>query len=291
MKDKIKNFTYTSIAIILVVLFGYISLKESYSKENPVISKDLIVEFIDVGQGDCIFISSNNHHMLIDGGNNADGKKITKYLEEKGVKELDYVVSTHPHEDHIGGLDNILKAIPTKKVIMPDLVTTTKTFEEVIAVIEEQEISLVIPEIGTKYYLGDSIIEVIYLDDNEEDFNESSIVLKLTYKEVSFLFTGDSTTESEKYYLDKDIDVDVLKVAHHGSKYSTSNELLDKVTPEFAIISLATDNDYYYPHIATINRLKDHGAKIYQTNELGTIIVESDGININIDNKKTDTNG
>lgn len=288
---KASGFIYTIIVFILVGLFGYLSLKESYSKEHPVISKDLIVEFIDVGQGDCIFISSNNHHMLIDGGNNADGKKITKYLQDKGVKELDLVVSTHPHEDHIGGLDNVLKEIPTKKVIMPDLVTTTRTFEEVIDVIEEKEIPLVIPDIGDKFYLGDSVIEVIYLDDNEEDFNESSIVLKLTYKKVSFLFTGDSTTESEKKYLDKDINVDVLKVSHHGSKYSTSNEFLDKVTPEYAIISLATENDYYYPHIAVINRLNNHGAKIYQTNELGTIIVESDGININIDHKKTDTNG
>ncbi len=288
---NLKNLLYTIVVFILVGLFGYLSLKESYSKEHPVISTDLIVEFIDVGQADCIFISSNNHHMLIDGGNNNDGKKVAKYLEEKGVKELDLVVSTHPHEDHIGGLDNVLKIIPTKKVLMPDLVTTTKTFEEVIDVIEEKEISLVIPEIGDKYYLGDSVIEIIYIDNNEEDFNESSIVLKLTYKDVSFLFTGDSTTESEKHYLDKDIDVDVLKVAHHGSKYSTSNEFLDKVTPEFAIISLATENDYYYPHIATINRLKEHGAKIYQTNELGTIIVESDGTNINIDHKKTDTNG
>ena len=288
---NLKSILYTIVVFILVCLFGYLSLKESYSKEHPVISKDLIVEFIDVGQGDCIFISSNNHHMLIDGGNNADGKKITKYLQDKGVKELDLVVSTHPHEDHIGGLDNVLKEIPTKKVIMPDLVTTTRTFEEVIDVIEEKEIPLVIPDIGDKFYLGDSVIEVIYLDDNEEDFNESSIVLKLTYKKVSFLFTGDSTTESEKKYLDKDINVDVLKVSHHGSKYSTSNEFLDKVTPEYAIISLATENDYYYPHIAVINRLNNHGAKIYQTNELGTIIVESDGTNINIDYEKTDTNG
>ncbi len=288
---KVSRIFYTIIAFILVILFGYLSLNESYSKEHPVISTDLIVEFIDVGQGDCIFISSNNHHMLIDGGNNADGKKITTYLEDKGVKELDYVVSTHPHEDHIGGLDNVLKAIPTKKVLMPDIITTTRTFEEVIDVIEQKEIPLVVPKIGDKYKLGDSLIEVIYINNNEEDLNESSIVLKLTYKDVSFLFTADSTSESEKKYLDKDIDVDVLKVAHHGSKYSTSDEFLDRATPEFAIISLATENDYYYPHIATINRLKNHGAKIYQTNELGTIIVESDGTNINITHKKTNTNG
>ena len=288
---KVKNIFYTSVAIILAILFGYLSLKDSYSKEHPIISEDLLVEFIDVGQADCIFISSNNHNMLIDAGNNNDGNKLVKYFQEKGVDTFDIVVSTHPHEDHIGGIDNILKSFKINKVLMPDLVTTTRTFEEVIDVIEEKNLNMVTPKIGDKYHLGDSVIEVIYLDNNEEDFNESSIVLKLTYKDVSFLFTGDSTTESESKYLDKDIKADVLKVAHHASKYSTSNAFLDKVNPKYAIISLAKENDYYYPHIATIKRLESHGAKIYQTSELGTIIVKSDGTNIEISNKKTNTNG
>ena len=289
--NKIKNIFYTSIALILALFFGYLATRESYSKEHPVISEDLLVEFIDVGQGDCIFISSNNHNMLIDAGNNADGKKLVKYFQDKGVESFDLVVSTHPHEDHMGGLDNILKSFKTNEIIMPDITTTTKTFEDVVNVIEEKNLNLVIPSIGAKYSLGDSVIEVIYLDDNEDDLNESSIVLKLTYKNVTFLFTGDSTIDSESHYLDKDIKADVLKVAHHGSKYSTSNSLLDKVQPEFAIISLAKDNDYYYPHEATIKRLKNHNSKIYLTSELGTIIVKSDGTNIEISNKKTNTNG
>ena len=129
---KLKNFLYSFVAIILVILFGYLSLKDSYSKEHPIISEDLLVEFIDVGQGDCIFISSNNRHMLIDAGNNADGKKLVKYFQDKGVESFDIVVSTHPHEDHMGGLDNILKSFNVNKVLMPDLTTTTRTFEEVV---------------------------------------------------------------------------------------------------------------------------------------------------------------
>lgn len=264
---------------------------ESTKKNNIILDKDFMVLFIDVGQADSILIKSQDEYMLIDAGNNADGPKLVNFFNELSIKEFKYVVGTHAHEDHIGGMDNIIKNFKVKNFYMPNATTTTQTFLEILEQLEKKKIAFKTPNIGTKLKLGESNIEIIYVGENEEDLNDTSIIIKVTYKNTSFLFTGDTTSNVEKEILDKEIESDVLKVAHHGSKYSSSASFLNKVKPKYAIISCGKNNDYGHPHDVILKKLKKLKTNIYRTDKLGTIIVISDGKNITIKNAKTDTNG
>ena len=285
---KIQNIATTIIIIIgLVVTLYYVS--KEVKRENTV--ANLEVQFIDVGQADCILIRNNGHNMLIDAGNNKDGKLLVKYLKDLKITEFDYVIGTHPHEDHIGGLDNIINSFDIKHLMMPDVTTNTKTFEEVLDAAEKKKLQIEIPVIDDTFTMGDLKFTVIYTGTNEEDLNSNSIILRMDYKNNSYLFTADTTGDVEKTLLDKNIDVDIYQVAHHGSVYSNTYEFLEKVTPEYAFIQLGKDNEYYYPHIKAINRIKKHTDKIYMTSELGTIIIKDDGDNIEVINKNTNTDG
>ncbi len=261
--------------------------------EKSIEQKDFGVEvyFMDVGQADSILIKNEDKYMLIDAGNNEDGLLLVDYLKSLNVKKFDYVFGTHAHEDHIGGMDDIINNFAIDYFYMPDVITTTKTFEDVLDALESKNIYFDTPKIGDKINFGDAIIDVLYVGESEDDLNSSSIVLKLTYGNVSFLFTGDATSEVEKALLNSDIASDVLKVAHHGSKYSTTLNFLKKVNPSYAVISVGKNNSYNHPGKEIIERLSNLGIKIYRTDELSTIIFKTDGNNIYIENIKTNTNG
>ena len=251
----------------------------------------LKVSFLDVGQADSILINANNKYMLIDSGNNEDGEKLVTYLKSLGVEKFDYVVGTHAHEDHIGGMDNIIDSFDIGTFYMPDVITTTKTFEDVLDSLEKKNLNFDTPQIGSTFDLGKAKIETIYVGKDSKNLNDSSIILKLTYGNVSFLFTGDTESDVEKTLLNKDIESDVLKVAHHGSNTSSSSAFLKKVNPKYAIISVGAGNSYGHPKSVILDRLEKLGTKIYRTDELGTIIVTTDGEKIEVSNIKTDTNG
>ena len=301
-RRKKKRITILDILLVILIVGIYIYTQfdlPSFSidsilptKETQEVSSNLEIYFLDVGQADCILIINNGHNMLIDAGNNVDGTKIVKYLKnELHISKFDYVVGTHPHEDHIGGLDNVIKNFEIDTIYMPDVTTTLKTFEDVIKAIEKKKYQITIPKIGETFTLGEAKGTIIYTGTNEEDLNSSSIIIRLDFGSTSYLFTGDTTSEIENQILNKNIDVDVLKVAHHGSSKSTSTAFLKKVTPQYAIIQCGKDNDYHHPHTSTLNRIKKFTKDIYVTKDLGTIKLTSDGTNINITNFQTDTDG
>ncbi len=262
-------------------------------KEVVSLDDDLYVYFIDVGQADSILISNKNENMLIDAGNNEDGNLLVSYLKSLNVSEIKYLVGTHPHEDHIGGMDDIINNFKIDKYYMPNEVATTKTFEDVLDALENNNLKYTTPKVNDTFFLGDSLIRVVSVLENTSDLNDSSIVLRLTYGNNSFLFTGDATKKIENEILSNGINVksDVLKVAHHGSDYSSSDSFLKAVNPKFAVISVGKNNTYNHPNAITLSKLEALNTKVYRTDIDGTIIMKSDGNNISVQTIKTNTNG
>ena len=270
-------------------------IKETVNSINDSIklktNGNLNVYYFDVGQGDAILLENNNQFMMIDAGNNADGELLVSYLKELGVRKLQYLIATHAHEDHIGGIDDIINNFEILNFYMSDVVTTTKTFEDVVIALENKSLTLNVPKVGELFVFGGVKFEVIYIGDDDSDLNDTSICIRGLYGENSFIFMGDASSAVEKKILSSNIDSDVLKVGHHGSRYSTSVNFLNKVTPSYAIISVGRSNNYNHPHSPTLTKLKDIGAKVYRTDKDGTILVSSDGENITVKTIKTNIDG
>ncbi len=259
----------------------------SDTQESDILS----IYYLDVGQADSMLITYQDKDILIDAGNNEDGPKLVNYFKSLNITKFDYVFGTHPHEDHIGGMDDIINNFEINNFYMPDVVTTTKTFEDILNSMEEKNLQFKTPNIDDEYKIGDIKLKVLYVGKESNDLNDTSIVLKLTYKDTSYLFTGDATKKVENKLLTKDIESDVLKVGHHGSQYSTSNEFLEKVNPKYAIIEVGKNNIYKHPKEVTLTKLDNMKIKYYRTDMDGTILLKSDGENISFEKLQTDTNG
>lgn len=249
---------------------------------------NLEMYFIDVGQADCILSKlPNGQVMLIDGGNNEDGEYLVNLFKNMGISKIDYLIGTHPHEDHIGGLDNIVRDFDIGKVYMPNKYTDTKTFEYLIEAIENKQLKITKPVSGDYIYNTDDLKIRILAPISAEysNLNDYSICIRMDYKDSSFLLTGDAEKKVEDEILAKnyDIDVDVFKAGHHGSTTSNSNKFLNKVTPEYTIISVGTENEYGHPHDEILATLQQRGSKVFRTDLNGTIKVTTDGKNIKVE--------
>lgn len=286
---RLKQFILPIIVLSLLVLSGCSKIETAPLKSSTVPKGILQVHFLDVGQADsALIISSSGESILIDGGNNDDGPEVVSYLKSYGVKELSAIVATHPHEDHIGGLDSVLQSIPTKSVYMPNASAKSKTFEDFIAAVNSSGAKKVQAKAGVS--LNTSDITGLFLAPNNnsyEELNNYSAVLKVTYGKVSFLFEGDAEDISEAEMLQngQNLKSTVLKVGHHGSQSSTTDGFLKAVSPKYAIISVGADNDYGHPTPVTLDRLAKAGVEVYRTDQSGTIVVTTDGESVEINKK------
>lgn len=246
-------------------------------------SDQLVIHFLDVGQADSIFIQlPNGQNMLIDAGNNADGPFVVNYLQDHKITKIDYLIGTHPHEDHIGGIDDVTKSFNIGHIYMPPVTHTTRTFKDILTAFQANNKKIIPAKAGLTIIDQDNLKACFLspLRDNYKELNEWSAVLKLRYKEISFLFTGDAEEINEIEIISSPVtslDSDVLKVGHHGSDSSTSIAFVKAVTPSYAVISVGKDNRYDHPSPDIIDRLEAHGAIVLRTDELGTIIARSDG--------------
>ncbi len=240
----------------------------------------LEIHYLDVGQGDATLILCEGHAMLIDAGNNDMGTTVQLYLKRQGIKTLDYLIGTHPDADHIGGLDVVLSKFDCDVVMMPDVQRDNATYRDVIETMAYRRYENTVPVLGRQYRLGGAVFTIVAPDGSyEEEYNNTSIGILLEYGQKRFLFVGDAESAAEQKMLKSGLDIhaDVLKIGHHGSSDSTSQEFLDAVNPTYAVISCGKNNDYGHPHERTLKTLKKRDISMYRTDEQGGIVLQSDG--------------
>jgi competence protein ComEC len=283
-----KEFKVLIIILIIAAASGCVDKSTKIVKPTDAIAttnnqtEELTLHVIDVGQGDALLLDYGDHDMLIDAGEIGDGDIVENYLKSQGVTSLDYLVITHPHSDHIGGVPVILKDLPVKCFVYNGETHTTKTYENILTTVLQDNIS------AKKVHRGDKLdfasgIDITVLNPPEtflttDEINQNSIVLKVTDGKVSFLLEGDAGTEAESSMLTdhEDLSAYVLKVGHHGSRTATSNAFVDAVKPIVSIVSVGKDNKYGLPDEEPISALKS-SSKLYRTDYNGTVIVSTNG--------------
>lgn len=245
-------------------------------------SGSFTVHFIDVGQADSALVTCDGHSMLIDGGNADDSNLVYSVLQRETEGHLDYVVGTHAHEDHIGGLSGAFEADTADVTFCPVTEYDSKAFRNFKTRADERGGGITIPAVGDTFTLGEASVTVVAVNSVPEDTNNTSIVIRIVYGDTSFLFTGDAEQETEEKILEsgQDIESTVLKVGHHGSSTSTSQAFLDAVSPTYAVISCGKDNSYGHPHSETLAKLSSAGVEVLRTDELGDIYCTSDGTEV-----------
>ena len=277
-----KKKLIAGILTLVIAACSYV-VTEYLREEPPAVSGEgLTVQYIDVGQADCALLECDGQYMLIDGGNRDDSQLVVSFLEQQGVKELAAVVCSHAHEDHVGGLPAVLAVYPTKVVYAPTKTYSSNIFDKFVYYTDQQGLDITIPAPGDQFTLGQAVVTVLGPVKSYADTNDTSIVLRVTYGETNFLFTGDMETDAENDMLDYwegkvDWKADVLKVGHHCSNTSTGYRFLNEVNPAYGVISVGKGNDYGHPHKEPMSRLRQAGVTILRTDELGTIQAVSDG--------------
>lgn len=296
-----KKIKLLSLFLTLIILIsGCSKFSTNYSTESaidpaPITNTNNInlgsttISVIDVGQGLSVLITNNNEAMLFDCGPTSDSQNIVEYLNNNNITSLKYVILSHPHEDHIGGFCTINDNFSIENIIMPDVTSTTKTFENVITSIEKKNQEITIAKPNDTYTLGNSSFTIFSPDSTKyNDLNDYSIGIKYDDQIVNLIIDGDATTIAESnilasnFNLHEDNMTNVLIVPHHGSKYSLSKEFLEAINPDYAIISVGLDNSYGHPNKETMNKLQNENITIYQTSINGTILINTTNELVNI---------
>ena len=280
-----KKINLKKYVILILLLSSFFYTFFSYVQKNffQVSNHNLQFHFIDVGQGDSsLIITPKGKTILIDAGDEAHAKKVVSYVREQGIEKLDLVIATHPDADHIGGMDKVIKNFDIDVFAMPDVSAKTNQYKQIQRELKAKKMK------ATRLYQGDEV----QIDDSldfeilspvkgkkYDDTNEYSIVAKIVYKDTSFILMGDATMENEVDIINNvpDIDIDVLKLGHHGSSTSSSDYFITKTSPKIAIISCGKNNKYGHPHQEVMRVLKKHGVTPYRTDEMGDIVITSDG--------------
>lgn len=257
--------------------------RDEESKEDSSISNGdtLEVHYIDIGQGDSILIKQGQEAMLIDAGNNSKGSAVWSYLLSQNIEKLTYVIGTHPDADHIGGLDVIMYKFDCENIFMPVCERDTKTYQEVVDTAKAKNQKIKVPSQGDTYALGSASFQI--LTDTQKDYGENtndySIALRLTFGDISFLFTGDAEEGAEQDMLASGLTLssDVYKAAHHGADTANTESFLKAVSPTYCVISCGKDNSYGHPRAEFLNQMRGMGVSVFRTDEQGTIVAVSDG--------------
>lgn len=278
----------SSFFIIFSIIFTFSACETpKFLRQNPLEKADgsyersvLYVWFVDVGQADCTLVRCGGETMLIDGGNRSDGPLVADYLQSLGVEKIDLLVNTHAHEDHLGGLPDVIGAIPVERALLSSAGYDSAYGADLLAALKGQNVPYDTAAAGETFMLGGADVQVVGpVSQSGEDLNNTSIVLRLTYNGRSFLFTGDASQEEEKEILASGcpLQADVLRAGHHGSATASSYVFLREVLPSFVVISVGAGNSYGLPSEETLSRCRDVGAAVYRTDESGTVLATVDG--------------
>jgi len=267
-------------------------IKDFLESELPSTEKNCSVHFIDVGQGDSILIISDKKNILIDAGETGKGDEVLDYLAKQGVKKIDLLIATHPHSDHIGGMDDVINQLKIGKIVMPrlpdKLVPTTRTYTDVLQAVANKGLKITPSKVGMSFDFGKGKLVILAPDGDFTDLNNTSLIAKFTYDGKSFLLTGDVEKPAENALLisKQELSADVLKVPHHGSDTSTHKEFLGAVDPKYCVVSVGDNNKFNHPNKAVLDDIKASKAEVYRTDYDGSIVFTIENGEIKISKTK-----
>ncbi|NME95306.1 MBL fold metallo-hydrolase [Clostridium cochlearium] len=285
LKNNSKTLKLLTIPILVLFILGLIfKLNLKVTADNNLDKNFVEIHFIDVGQGDCTLIKGNKINILIDSGSKLYKDKVISYLKKENIKEIDLLVATHPHEDHIGSMSYIIDKFKIKTFYAPKVKENTPCFYSMIKSLKNKNLKITPIKALDKINLSEDLKCIILAPNssNYNSLNNYSIVMKISFKNNSFLFTGDAESISESEMLSKDLDLraDILKLGHHGSNTSSTEPFLKEVSPSIAIASCGKNNPFNHPSIKVVQRLKKENIQFFRTDIDGDIVIYSNGKNL-----------
>lgn len=295
-RKRKKNTKFQLLTAVIVIILGILSsfLGEDFISENFLTVKEeaeglLKVYYLEVGQGDSTYINIGDFDILIDSGSKSEKEKLIEQLEELNIDDFEMVIATHPHEDHIGGMEAVFERYDVKEFYMPKVTHSSKVFENMINAVANEGIKVKIIKEGMNFDLGNGAYINVYspIYESYNNLNDYSPVMKLTFGESAFMFTGDAEAQVELEVVEKygsDLEADVLKFGHHGSSTSSAEEFIQAVNPSYGVISSGTNNMYGHPHREVLALIDKYNIEAYRTDRDGQIILTSDGKIITVAN-------